>query len=68
MIGFYRICVFKNDYPLFETEYHSAKCESAARRIYELFLERFPTSESYFVKVTFWTSFNEFPHCPDWAR
>ena len=68
MIGFYKICVFKNDYPLFETEYHSAMRDSAARRIYELFLERFPTSEGYFVNVSFWTSFNEFPHCPEWAR
>lgn len=54
MVNYYRICVSQNGRCLFATEQGQITTQDDAMKIYNLFLDRFPTSEGYHVEVRYW--------------
>ena len=54
MIDYYRINVSKNGRYLFATEQGGITYEEDARKVTELFKEKFPESEGYNIHVTKW--------------
>ena len=56
MVDYYRINVSKDGRYVFATEQGNLTFEEAAKKVFELFKEKFPESEGYKIDVTKWES------------
>lgn len=60
MQSYYEINVSHNGFHLFATAERSIHTKARAEEVYNIFKEKFPSSEGYQITVTFWSAAGRF--------